>query len=210
MAGVQVTQDTCDAMLGLNGLCEAIDMRVGGVKEENRDRAAGVYKHAAPSPPWPGGYLTYAMLVLICWSFEKIDGLLRLLCNDECVSHLTVIRGWLLDARDVFENCKHAFVDAGTPQFVFGLAQAHAASISWMLHDPEFWGQCKEVRVALGVDFDSKGKVFASLSTFGKMAAASCFTSKAGATDWGPAARDAAGAQPGTTKWQAAGGLCVV
>jgi hypothetical protein len=33
---------------------------------------------------------------------------------------------------------------------------------------------------------------------------------KAGATDWGPDAREAADASLGTSKWQAAGGLCVV
>jgi hypothetical protein len=268
-------------MLGLNELCEAIDMRVGDVKEGIRDRAAGVHKHAAPSPPWPGGYLTYALLALICWPSVKSDHLLRLLGNDECVSHLTVIRGLLLDTRGVYDNCKHAFVDAGTPQLVFGLAQAQASSICWMLHDRDFWVQCEAVRVALGVDFNSKGEVFASLSSFGKMASASqggnlggehacvlvgqsvvlqdwlahktssvgfggiqvdcmalplhpcavCKTqlpislfhavqppvsielfahSHAGATDWGQAARDAAGASPETTKLQAAGGLSVV
>jgi hypothetical protein len=156
-------------MEGLNGLCEDIEARVVEVKREQRKLRKGAHKYATAGPPWPGGYPTYALIVMLSWSVEDVDRVLELLGDSEHSACLHRFRDVLIaGASGVFQRRKASLVDSGKHQHVLTLAQAQAASLFHAMHDQLFWNAC--VDSALGVDFADKDTVFMALSTFGKKA----------------------------------------
>ena len=172
-ASVVYHADACD---GLGELVADLEARVQAIKQQKT-----VHSYAAPTPPWPGGWPTFALtaVALISWDDTQLRRAFDLM--DANSGHVAIVQRLLhvmRTARAVFAGRKAALVEAGTPSLVYTVLQSQAATVFYALHGSNFWDACIQDGLrgeSHSLKFKEKDTVMLALSAFGRTACASIF-----------------------------------
>lgn len=143
-SGAPLSQEDIECCAGLADIAERILECVLWVKHHQQQLREEVLVHAKPSPPSPGGWPKFAFLVLLCWPETGIDRVFELLGKTEGVTADMIlwvqhVRVLLKGARQVFATRQAELKASGNHQYVFGVAQAMAATMFQVFHEQDLW-----------------------------------------------------------------------